>query len=193
MIRGTVWKAARLSVVAAALACGGGGQPPAERVPVVTFDTARARVETESDTIPLVVELAETEAQRAHGLMERDSLASDHGMLFLYDRPRDPRAGGFYMWRTRMPLDIAFLDESGRVVGIDRMEPCPNPYPRQCPTHAPEVPYTAALEVPAGWLDRHGVEVGDRVVREDEPEAGDPDEATSPAPADSPAPGPTGE
>lgn len=182
-----------LAVAVAAGACGGGGQPPAERASVVAFDTTRVRIETGTDTIPLLVELAETEAQRAHGLMERDSLASDHGMLFLYDRPRDPRAGGFYMWRTRMPLDIAFLDESGRVVGVDRMAPCPNPYPRQCPTYAPETPYAAALEVPAGWLDRHGVEVGDRVARVGDPGVDVPGGANPPEPPDSTAPRPAGE
>lgn len=153
-----------LAVAAGSLACGGDGPEPALRGPTVTFDTARVRVETPTDTIPLVVELAESEAQRAQGLMERDSVPEGRGMLFVFDRPRDPAEGGFYMWRTRVPLDIAFLDGSGRIVGIRSMEPCPNPYPARCPTYAPDVPYRAAIEVPAGWFDRRGVTVGDRVA-----------------------------
>lgn len=152
-----------LAIAVLSLACGGDGQAPEPAPSTITFDTVRLRLLTTTDTLPLVVELAESEAQRAQGLMGRDSIPEDHGMLFLFDRPRDPDEGGFYMWRTRVPLDIAFLDASGRIVAIRSMEPCPNPYPARCPTYAPDVSYSAAIEVPAGWFARRGVAVGDRV------------------------------
>lgn len=153
--------------LALVVACGEGGEPErAERPPPVSFETGRVRVETASDTLELAVEIAESEAQRTHGLMDRERLPEGSGMLFLFPEPRGPEAG-FWMYRTKIPLDIAFLDEEGRIVAIRRMEPCASPDPRWCPSYAPGAPYSMALEVPAGWLERHGVEAGDRVVRTD--------------------------
>lgn len=137
-------------------------QPPAAAAPLMEFDTARVWLVSAADSVPLRVELAETPDQRAMGLMERASLPPDAGMLFTYgeDQPAD---AGFWMYRTRVPLDIAFLDAGGRIVAVRAMEPCTSPDPRWCPTYEPGVPYRAALEVNRGWLERHGVGVGDRV------------------------------
>lgn len=140
---------------------GGGGEVPAE--PLVAFDTTRVRIETDADTIPLTVELAETEAQRQYGLMERAELADDGGMLFLYPEPKDSTAG-FWMYRTLIALDIAFLDGDGMILDIQTMRPCASPNPRTCRLYGPGVPFQAALEMNAGWFEARGVEVGDRVV-----------------------------
>ncbi|MBW3660861.1 MAG: DUF192 domain-containing protein [Gemmatimonadetes bacterium] len=159
--------AAHLLLVVALLvapACGREAEEPERVGPAVEFQTERVRIVTEADTFPLTVELAETETQRAYGLMERDSLSGDEGMLFLFDEIRDPGAG-FWMWRTRIPLDIAFLDEAGRIVAIQSMEPCESADPRWCPSYAPGAPYASALEVPRGWFEERGVGVGDRVAR----------------------------
>lgn len=143
---------------------GGDGAAP----PLPSFDTSRVAVVTAGDTLPLRVELAETDEQRALGLMERPRLPEDAGMLFVYDEPQPPDAG-FWMFRTRIPLDIAFLDEAGQIVAIRSMQPCTSPEPRWCPTYAPGAPYTAALEVNAGWFERHDVSLGDRVLHLREP------------------------
>ncbi|MFW6079183.1 MAG: DUF192 domain-containing protein [Gemmatimonadota bacterium] len=149
----------------AAIGCeeGGGSASTSELVPAVAFDTTTARIETAADTFPLTVEVAETDEQRGYGLMERTSLPESHGMIFRYDSPRPPDAG-FYMYRTRIPLDIAFLDGDGRIVAIEGMEPCESPYPSACPRYAPGEPYTAALEVNAGYFESRGIGIGDRVV-----------------------------
>ncbi|MFW6200946.1 MAG: DUF192 domain-containing protein [Gemmatimonadota bacterium] len=149
----------------AAIGCEAGDSSAgsAEFVPAVAFDTTAARIETEADTFPLTVEVAETDEQRGYGLMERTSLPEDHGMIFRYGSPQPPDAG-FYMYRTRIPLDIAFVDGDGRIVAIERMEPCESPYPASCPRYAPGEPYTAALEVNAGYFEARGIEVGDRVI-----------------------------
>lgn len=131
--------------------------------PPVAFDTAVVHVTTAADTFPLRVEVAETEEQRAYGLMERTILPEDHGMIFRYPEPQDSSAG-FWMYRTRIPLDIAFLDGDGRIVAIRTMQPCESPYSESCPIYSPGVTYSRAVEVNRGYFERHGVEVGDRIV-----------------------------
>jgi uncharacterized protein len=132
-------------------------------VPLVAFDTATVRIETARDTFDLRVEVAATEEQRAYGLMERDELPEDRGMIFVYEGLQDPEAG-FWMFRTRIPLDIAFMDGDGRIARIRRMVPCESPNPLLCPLYSPGAPYAAALEVNAGFFERRGVEPGDRIV-----------------------------
>lgn len=138
------------------------GEPRAGAAPLMTFDTARVWLVSRSDSVELRVELAETGDQRAMGLMERTTLPADAGMLFTYPEPQ-PADAGFWMFRTRIPLDIAFLDDAGRIVAIRAMEPCTSPEPRWCPAYEPGVPYSAALEVNRGFFQRHGLSVGDRV------------------------------
>ncbi|CAM3433511.1 DUF192 domain-containing protein [Halomonas lysinitropha] len=125
------------------------------------------------ETVPLVihgdqgpqrleVEVARTIAERSRGLMERDHLAEQSGMLFLYDRPQSSR-NGFWMYRTRIPLDIAFIDEAGHIAEIHRMTPCKAAQAGECPVTRPSVPYRAALEVNAGAFEAMGVAAGDCV------------------------------
>jgi uncharacterized protein len=156
-------------LAAAFVLSGMGGCEPRERngwevdAPV-SFDTTRAVIESPNrdDVVRLTVELASTADQRAYGLMERPSLPPAQGMLFTYPSPQDPRSG-FWMYRTLIPLDIAFLDEDGEIVAIMEMEPCEAASSRLCPVYSPGVPYTAALEVNRGFFGRWGVAVGDRV------------------------------
>lgn len=154
------------ALVAAATACdreSGDADEPAE--PIVAFDTSSVRIETATDTFQLHVDVAESAQQRAHGMMERDHLAPDAGMLFLFTTPQDA-SSGFYMWRVRIPLDIAFIDEDGRIVSIRTMQPCTNPNPELCPTYTAGAPFSSTLEVNAGYFAEHGIEVGDRVVHQ---------------------------
>jgi uncharacterized protein len=132
----------------------------------VAFDTTWVVIESSAgdDIVRMRVELATTADQRAYGLMERPSLPPEHGMLFTYPAPQDPQSG-FWMYRTLIPLDIAFLDEAWEIVAILPMEPCTNPNPRLCPVYSPGVPYNAALEANRGFFGRWGVDVGDRVRR----------------------------
>jgi hypothetical protein len=105
-------------------------------------------------------EVARTPAQRARGLMFRKSLPEDGGMLFVYDRPvRDP----FWMKNTRIPLSIAFLDRSGRVIEIQDMAPF------DLTLHLPLAEYVHALEMNQGWFGRNGVRAGDVIGLEAAP------------------------
>lgn len=104
------------------------------------------------------VEVADSPAERAVGLMGRTDLADGTGMAFLFDRPEAVR---FWMKDTLIPLSIAFWDASGTIVAILDMEPCTS---EPCPTYGPGVPVIGALEVAAGAFTDAAVAVGDRVV-----------------------------
>lgn len=104
--------------------------------------------------IPVTVEVADTEEARHRGLMNRESLPEDRGMLFVY--PEERRLS-FWMRNTAIPLDIAFIDRSGRILDIQGMEP----YDEE--TIASREPAMYALEMNRGWFEAHGVTAGDAV------------------------------
>jgi uncharacterized protein len=123
------------------------------------FDTTTLRVITAQDTLRLTAEVAATDEQRQLGLMERTSLGENSGMIFRYETVQDSSAG-FWMFRTRIPLDIAFIDSAGKIVSIRTMVPCESPNGQLCPTYSPGARYLNALEVNAGWFARNGVTPG---------------------------------
>ncbi len=100
----------------------------------------------------VIVEIAASPAARQCGLSARDTLAPGHGMLFVF-----PNAvtSPFWMRDTRVALSIAFIDDSGRILGISPMTP------ESLALHHPPSPYRFALELPQGWFAQHGVEPGD--------------------------------
>ncbi|NRA07663.1 MAG: DUF192 domain-containing protein [Myxococcales bacterium] len=102
------------------------------------------------------VEVAATPAVRKRGLMFREVLAADHGMLFIFP---DERLRVFWMRNTRIPLSIAYADSGGRIVQIADMEPLSE---GSVPSG---VPARYALEMNRGWFARHGVRVGDTIRR----------------------------
>jgi uncharacterized membrane protein (UPF0127 family) len=158
-----------IGLVAALAVAGCGGEDASADATAelpLRFDTARVRLVSGADTVPIRVELAVTDEQRAFGLMVRPSLPPDAGMLFLYDSTQ-PADAGFWMYRTRMPLDIAFLDSAGIIRAIRSMAPCDSTFPQACPSYPAGVPYRAALEVNQGFFTRRGLTVGDRVLLED--------------------------
>jgi uncharacterized membrane protein (UPF0127 family) len=122
-------------------------------------------IQTVDGPVELAVELADTSAERATGLMGRESLDPLDGMAFTFG---EPTAGTFWMKNTLIPLSIAFWDEGGRIVGILDMEPCSDD---PCPTYGPGVPYVGALEVEQGAFEQHGVQVGDRLELTTSPKA----------------------
>jgi uncharacterized membrane protein (UPF0127 family) len=120
------------------------------------------RIVTAQGPVYVSAEVARTGPQREQGLMEREALGENEGMLFVYSAPR-PADAGFWMYHTRIPLDIAFIDAQGRIVAVRTMEPCASDDPARCPVYRSEAAYQSALEVNAGFLERHGVAPGDRV------------------------------
>ncbi len=104
--------------------------------------------------VTVIAEIADTPALRERGLMERDSLPENHGMLFVYP---DEQQRSFWMRNTPMALDIAFLDRNGTIINIETMRP------NDDTSHYSEGPMMYALEMEAGWFEAHGIEAGDRV------------------------------
>jgi hypothetical protein len=104
------------------------------------------------------VEIADDDAERARGMMFRDELAPDAGMLFIWRRPA-PRS--FWMRNTRIPLDIVYIGPDRRIVGWAlNTPPCRT---RRCPSYPSGAPAQYVLEVNAGEMQRLGVELGDPV------------------------------
>ena len=158
-----------LSLLLLPLAACGEDEAPAGAAPLaVEFRSSPVLLFTERDTIRLSAEIAEEPSQHSMGLMERTSLPDSAGMLFLFPQQR-PADAGFWMFRTRIPLDIAFMDSTGTIVAVRTMEPCASPEPQWCQTYAPGVPYRSALEVNGGFLARVGAKVGDRVMSPEAP------------------------
>ncbi len=101
------------------------------------------------------IEIAETPSQLARGLMERDSLASDAGMLFIY-----PASQEILMWmhNTKIPLDMLFIDQAGVITRIaENNRPYDN---RKVSSHGLAL---AVLEINGGLAARFGIRPGDTV------------------------------
>jgi len=100
------------------------------------------------------VEVARTEKEKERGLMFRERMGKDEGMVFVYEREE---MLSFWMKNTRLPLSIAFIDKGGRIVDIQDMEPF------SLETHTSAHPATYALEMNRGWFARERIKVGDLV------------------------------
>jgi len=102
----------------------------------------------------ITAELVANDSDRARGLMERESMAADHGMLFAYP---DEKVRGFWMKNTWIPLSIAFADDEGVIVRIADMQP------HDLTRTSSLYPAMYALEMNQGWFAEHGVAKGDRI------------------------------
>ena len=121
------------------------------------FSAASAELAKRTLTIhgqQLVVEVASTPETRATGLMNRFSLQTDHGMLFVFESPQ-PLA--FYMKNTYVPLSIAFVDSRGKILNIEDMRPLDET------SHWSKGPALYAIEMRQGWFASRGIGAGDKV------------------------------
>lgn len=101
------------------------------------------------------VEIARTDKERARGLMFREEMAADAGMLFIFER--DDRHS-FWMKNTYIPLDMIFIDRARQIVGIVE-----NAEPLTTTSRSVEEPSRYVLEVNAGYCRDHGIVVGSTV------------------------------
>ncbi|HEX4481613.1 MAG TPA: DUF192 domain-containing protein [Rudaea sp.] len=102
------------------------------------------------------VELANDPASQERGLMFRDSMPDDHGMLFNFT---DEQTRVFWMKNCRMPLDILYFDKNYKLVSAQQRVPACRSDP--CPTYPSAGPAQFVLELNAGMTDKLGVKPGD--------------------------------
>lgn len=100
-------------------------------------------------------EIAENETSRTQGLMGRQTMAEDQGMLFIFP---NEEYRSFWMANTPLPLDIIYVNAAREVVTIQR-----NTVPYSEESVPSTRPATYVIEVNAGYADRHGIVEGDRV------------------------------
>ena len=108
-----------------------------------------------------VLEIADTPAERALGLMHRESLAEDAGMLFVFSAERTLN---FWMKGTLIPLDILYIDAEGVVVDIRTMHPQPGVPDSELRSYPSAAPAQYALEINAGLAESLGFAVGDQAL-----------------------------
>ena len=108
------------------------------------------------------VEVVRTPEEQAQGLMFRESLPERTGMLFLF---RDAAPHQFWMKNTMIPLDIVWLDDSGRVVFVSANTPPCRSDP--CPNYGPAVPTPTVLEIAGGMAAKEKVTVGSTIRLEE--------------------------
>lgn len=158
-------------LVTLAAACSGGDDggsgdtaaPTASETPAPSISEAPQSLPTDTvvftnsagESVDLTVEIADDTDERAQGLMFREELPEDSGMLFVYP---DDHLGGFWMKDTLIPLSIAFVTADGVIIDIQDMEP------ETTESHRPPDVYRSAVEVSQGWFDRNGIAVGDTVA-----------------------------
>lgn len=140
----------------APLRCDGGTcEFPAALTGQVDEETPYVRVFSEEEAYRFFVEIADSEAERSRGLMFRQLLTDDFGMLFVFD---SESFQSFWMRNTFVSLDIIFIDEGGEIVSISEdTEPLTDTSERS------EAPAKYVLEVPAGTSDALGIDAGDHV------------------------------
>ena len=108
--------------------------------------------------LPLKIEIPQTPGEFKTGLMFRESLDTDSGMLFVFDRVAQQ---SFHMSHTTIPLDIAFIDEEGCIESIKELTPL-----RREPVYS-NAPVLYALEVNRGWFAENEVKVGDQIIKDE--------------------------
>lgn len=121
-----------------------------------TATTGTMKVMSADRTHMFDIEIADEPNERSRGLMHRETLPEDHGMLFIY--PRDQRAS-FWMKNTLIPLDMLFISSDGRILQIARET---TPFSLE-PVRSRD-PVRAVLEINGGLSDRLGIAAGDTVT-----------------------------
>jgi len=110
------------------------------------------------DGFSVAAELSATDEERQQGLMFREKIAEDQGMLFIFD---DEEIHSFWMKNMRFSIDILWLDRQRRIVHLEhRVPPCAAD---PCPSYTPAQPASFVLELQSGAAEKHGLKLYDRL------------------------------
>lgn len=113
---------------------------------------------TKSGNVTVYAEVSKNMTERAVGLMYRESLDENSGMLFIFRRPR---VLNFWMKNTLIPLDMIFISEGFEIIKIQRdVQPCKT---LDCPTYGSEGIAKYVVEVNGGFADKKNIKEGDKV------------------------------
>lgn len=104
-----------------------------------------------TENIPIIVEIADSPEEWAQGLVSREHLAEDAGMLFVFP---DEAERTFWMKDTLIPLDLIFVNSEKEIVKITTAPPCLDD---PCPTYTSNAPAKYVVEVNAGFAERNGI------------------------------------
>ncbi|AKU22002.1 DUF192 domain-containing protein [Massilia sp. NR 4-1] len=129
------------------LAAAGASQAQNQQFPTATLSAGMNLIKAE---------VATTDPQRAQGLMFRETMAPNAGMVFVFDAPATQC---MWMKNTLLPLSVAFIDAEGKIVNIEDMQP------QTLDSHcsAKGVPVMYALEMNLGWFKQKNIKPGTKI------------------------------
>ncbi len=112
-------------------------------------------------SVPVIVDMAVADDEKRKGLSGREKMPQSRGMLFMFQKPG---YYAFWMKGMRFPIDIIWISNDLRVVGVTENLPAPRNISSKPATVFPPEPIKYALEVNAGWAGKHYIEKGDLLV-----------------------------
>lgn len=111
-----------------------------------------------ADNYCFLVEIADNPEERSRGLMNRENLDPDKGMLFVFE---GESKHSFWMKNTLIPLDIIWINKNKEVVYIEKnVQPCKND---PCPVYGPDKEAKYVLEINAGQADQATIQINDKL------------------------------
>ena len=128
---------------------------------ILALSTVSASAQQKFKVIPLnagmhiiQAELAANDKDRQQGLMFREKMGPNEGMVFVFDAPATVC---MWMKNTPLPLSVAFIDESGKIVNIEDMKP------QTTESHCAKKPIRYALEMNQGWFKQKNIKPGSEI------------------------------
>lgn len=115
------------------------------------INTSLPIIELKSGIYRIQAEVASTPQARQIGLMNRTSMPTDSGMLFIFDQKA---THCFWMSNTKIPLAIAFIADDGKIVNIEEMQA------ETLNNHCPKAPVRYALEMNRQWFSQRAIGPG---------------------------------
>jgi len=126
-------------------------QPAQTNTPIYNYEVRKITI----DDIVLDVEIADDGKKIERGLMFREMLPENRGMLFIFDEERKYQ---FWMMNMKFNIDMIWLDANGKVVHIvEAAEPCIDAAHTSLCTYSPDEPARYVLEVNSGFVQRYGI------------------------------------
>ena len=115
-------------------------------------------IDNGNEKIKIKVEIADDAAERAKGLMLRDFLDENSGMLFIFEKEGNY---SFWMKNTIIPLDMIWISDSMEIVDISHADPCVE---EPCRSYRPQEEARYVLEVNGNFTVEKGIQIGDNIA-----------------------------